>query len=185
MSARPEEVCRLATSQGVFVASWTDKGLSGLAFPRSGKISVRAAASAPLDSRQRFLLEDLQTYFHGHFVAWRTPLDLGNATAFQRRVWQVLRAIPFGEVRSYAWLAESVDHPAAARAVANACGANPVPVLIPCHRIVASGGGLGGFSAGISWKKKLLQLERDSVHHVFEPLRMDSEMRGIWSQEGR
>jgi AraC family transcriptional regulator of adaptative response/methylated-DNA-[protein]-cysteine methyltransferase len=86
------------------------------------------------------------------------PLDV-RGTAFQQRVWAALRAIPAGTTATYSEIAERIGHPTAVRAVANACGANPVPVAIPCHRVVEKGGGLGGYSAGIERKVKLLQRE--------------------------
>jgi AraC family transcriptional regulator, regulatory protein of adaptative response / methylated-DNA-[protein]-cysteine methyltransferase len=78
---------------------------------------------------------------------------------FSARVWREIRKIPRGEVRAYARLAKAVRKPGAARAVGQACGANPVPLVIPCHRVVASDGGLGGFSGGLRWKRALLELE--------------------------
>jgi methylated-DNA-[protein]-cysteine S-methyltransferase len=87
------------------------------------------------------------------------PLDLAGKTPFQVKVWKALQAIPYGRVRSYGWVARKVGKPRAARAVGAACGANPVPLLVPCHRVVAGDGSLGGFSGGLSNKKRLLKLE--------------------------
>jgi O-6-methylguanine DNA methyltransferase len=89
------------------------------------------------------------------------PLDgveIGG-TPFQRAVWAAARAIPAGEVRTYAEIARIVGRPGAARAVGQALGANPVPLLVPCHRVVASDGGLGGFTGGLGLKERLLALE--------------------------
>ncbi len=88
------------------------------------------------------------------------PLDLQNGTAFQQQVWTALRRIPFGETRSYGQIAREIDNPEAARAVGHACGSNPVPLFVPCHRVLGSGGALGGFSAGLHVKEALLSLER-------------------------
>ena len=85
-------------------------------------------------------------------IAHRVPCG----TAFQRRVWQALQAIPRAQVRSYAQVAECIGMPKAVRAVANACGANPLPLLIPCHRVVRHDGSLGGFGWGRDWKRHLL-----------------------------
>jgi len=82
-----------------------------------------------------------------------------GGTAFQRSVWKAISSIPRGETRSYAWVARKAGRPRAARAAANACGANPVPIIIPCHRVIASDGSLGGFSPGPAVKRKLLALE--------------------------
>jgi len=87
------------------------------------------------------------------------PLDL-RGTAFQQRVWQALRSIPAGDTRSYCELAQSIGQPAAARAVASACAANPVAVAIPCHRVVRSDGGLSGYRWGVERKRELLARER-------------------------
>ncbi len=85
-------------------------------------------------------------------------LDLVG-TDFQRRVWQAIAKIPAGQVISYAELARRAGRPRAIRAAAQACGANPVPLLVPCHRVVASDGGLGGFGGGLPMKRKLLARE--------------------------
>lgn len=90
-------------------------------------------------------------------------MDLSGGTPFQRKVWGALRQIPYGQTRSYAWVAQRIGKPKAARAVGAACGANPIPVIIPCHRVVASDGSLGGYTAGLAWKKKLLRLEGVAV----------------------
>ncbi len=87
------------------------------------------------------------------------PVDWSLLTAFQRSVYQVACAIPPGTVRSYGWVAERLGKPRAARAVGQALAANPVPLLVPCHRVVASDGSLGGFTAGIAWKQQLLEME--------------------------
>ncbi len=90
------------------------------------------------------------------------PLDL-HGTPFQKRVWEALRAIPRGETRSYGEVAESIGLPGAARAVGTACGANRVWVIVPCHRVVASNGGLGGYYFGLDQKRTLLEMERAAV----------------------
>ncbi len=90
--------------------------------------------------------------------AW-PPLDLRVGTAFQQAVWAELRRIPWGETRTYGDVARALGQSTAVRAVGGACGANPVPVLIPCHRVVAAGGRLGGFSGGLDWKLRLLARE--------------------------
>lgn len=86
------------------------------------------------------------------------PLDI-HGSEFQRHVWQALAAIPFGEVRSYQQIAQAIEKPSASRAVANACGANKISLLIPCHRVIASSGALGGYHWGIERKARLLEWE--------------------------
>jgi len=105
------------------------------------------------------LVERLKTYFSGGKVAFPDKLDLSGATPFQRKVWEVTRLIPYGETRSYTWVAEQVKKPQARRAVGQALARNPLPIIIPCHRVVSSDGRLGGFSGGVEIKKRLLRLE--------------------------
>ncbi|MBM3860310.1 MAG: methylated-DNA--[protein]-cysteine S-methyltransferase [Verrucomicrobia bacterium] len=105
------------------------------------------------------LQRQLERYFAGEPVRFRVPLDLRAGTAFQQKVWRVLQRIPHGQTRSYAWVARQMGCPRAARAVGAACGANPAPILVPCHRVVRSDGSLGGFSAGLARKRALLRLE--------------------------
>ncbi|WMT50548.1 MAG: methylated-DNA--[protein]-cysteine S-methyltransferase [Ferroplasma sp.] len=87
------------------------------------------------------------------------PVDICG-TEFQVKVWTAINAIPYGETKSYSELAEEIGMPTAYRAVANACGANPVPLIIPCHRVVGKNGSLGGYGPGIDKKKFLLELEK-------------------------
>ncbi len=88
------------------------------------------------------------------------PAVYENATLFRRSVWRALQSVERGETVSYAELARRAGHPRAVRAAAGACGANPLPILLPCHRIVRSNGDLGGFSSGLPWKIRLLSLEQ-------------------------
>jgi len=101
----------------------------------------------------------LRDYLQGRKVSFPEALDLRGTTPFQQAVWKQTAAIPYGEVRSYGWLAEKIGEPRAARAVGRALALNPLPILIPCHRVVRKNGGLGGFSAGLGWKRRLLELE--------------------------
>lgn len=87
------------------------------------------------------------------------PLDLSRGTPFQRRVWRASLRIPYGRVRSYKWVAGRVGGARYARAVGLALGANPVPLIVPCHRVIAADGSLGGFSCGLPAKRRLLALE--------------------------
>jgi len=105
------------------------------------------------------LMERLKVYFSGYRTTFRDKLDLSRATHFQREVWEITRLIPYGETRSYAWVAEQIKKPRAMRAVGQALSKNPLPIIIPCHRVVASDGKLGGFSGGMEMKRYLLSLE--------------------------
>ncbi len=105
------------------------------------------------------LVERLRIYFCAHEVAFPDELDLSGATPFQREVWEITRLIPYGETRSYTWVAEQIGKPGAVRAVGQALGRNPLPIIIPCHRVIASDGKLGGYSGGVKMKRHLLRLE--------------------------
>jgi methylated-DNA-[protein]-cysteine S-methyltransferase len=105
------------------------------------------------------LLAELDTYFTGRPIVFRTPRDLGTGTEFQRKVWDALTRIPYGETRSYSDVAAMVGNPRAARAVGSANGSNQIPILIPCHRVICRDGELGGYSSGLDIKRALLHLE--------------------------
>jgi AraC family transcriptional regulator of adaptative response/methylated-DNA-[protein]-cysteine methyltransferase len=112
------------------------------------------------DGRLRPWLKPLLEHLRGRRPALDLPLDVGG-TAFQRRVWEELCRIPYGATRTYAEVARAVGRPAAVRAVAGACAANPVAILVPCHRVVRSDGGLGGYYWGLDYKVRLLEHERN------------------------
>ena len=105
------------------------------------------------------LMERLKSYFIGHKTTFPDKLDLSGSTVFQREVWEATRLIPYGETRSYTWIAQQIKQPRTARAVGQALGRNPLPIIVPCHRVLASNGRLGGFNGGIETKKYLLYLE--------------------------
>ncbi len=104
--------------------------------------------------------DQLRLYLKGKLKTFDVPLDLFTGTPFQKQVWKKLASIPYGETRSYAWLARAVKRPNASRAVGNANGKNPIPLLLPCHLVIQSDGGLGGYTGGLHIKKYLLELER-------------------------
>jgi len=109
--------------------------------------------------RLKPVADQLRLYLEGKLLKFDYPLDLSHGTAFQKQVWKTLASIPYGETRSYAWLAQAVKRPNACRAVGNANGKNPLPILLPCHRVIQSNGDLGGYSGGLHIKKYLLELE--------------------------
>ena len=121
---------------------------------------------SPFPKKQpRQLLEiekEFHLYFSGKLKKFSYKPDLRQGTHFQQRVWEKLVFIPFGETRSYQWLAVAVSQPKACRAVGNANGKNPTPIIIPCHRVIQKNGSLGGFTGGTHLKKYLLQLEKKS-----------------------
>jgi methylated-DNA-[protein]-cysteine S-methyltransferase len=146
----------IATSAGVFRATFGPRGLRSLEFP-DGRIEEAAA-----DERARELADQLDGYLRGELTEFSIPLDPAG-TAFQLRVWEELRRIPYGQTRSYLEVATAIGRPERARAVGAANGANPIPILIPCHRVIGSDGSLVGFGAGLGWKRRLLELERPQL----------------------
>jgi O-6-methylguanine DNA methyltransferase len=106
------------------------------------------------------LPERLRRYLAGERVDFPQALDLTTGTPFQQQVWATLRRIPAGETRSYGWVAAAIGKPKAARAVGQAVGANPINIIVPCHRVVGSDGSLTGYGGGLPLKQRLLDLER-------------------------
>lgn len=111
------------------------------------------------DDVLRETTRELKAYFAGKLQVFSVPVD-PRGTAFQRRVWSALCEIPFGDTCSYADLARTIDRPSAVRAVGAANGQNPIPIVIPCHRVIGSNGSLVGFGGGLAVKRFLLDLER-------------------------
>jgi methylated-DNA-[protein]-cysteine S-methyltransferase len=105
------------------------------------------------------LIDKLQAYFEGCRVEFTETIDLSEASLFQRKVWLATRSITYGETRSYGWVAKQIRQPQAARAVGQALNANPLPVVVPCHRVIASSGRLCGFAGGLETKQLLITLE--------------------------
>lgn len=104
-------------------------------------------------------VEQLAAYFAGELTEFELDLELGG-TEFQRKVWAALRTIPYGETRSYGEIAMQIGSPSASRAVGMANGRNPIGIIVPCHRVIGSTGGLTGYGGGLDRKKQLLALER-------------------------
>jgi O-6-methylguanine DNA methyltransferase len=130
----------------------------GVSLIRAERLEKPATAGARrLVERAR---EELHEYFQGKRAFFSVPVDLSETPEFQRRVLEAARRIPFGEVRPYAWVAQRIGHPRAVRAVGTALGRNPVPFIVPCHRVLQSGGGIGGYLFGSETKSGLLALER-------------------------
>jgi methylated-DNA-[protein]-cysteine S-methyltransferase len=144
-----------------------DNAITHIALPREGPEHIDGnaepveyagpgggAVPAPLAAA----VAQLGEYFAGRRRRFDVPVQV-RGTRFQESVWLELAEIPFGETMSYAELARIVGHPNAYRAVGQANGANPIPIILPCHRVVASGGGLGGYGGGLPMKRRLLALE--------------------------
>ena len=150
---------KIKTKLGMFDVEFSERGVKSLHFGSRGQETNPTGRSR----RSATLQRQLRQYASGKNVRWSVPLDLSAGTAFQQAVWRALCRIPYGETRSYAWVAQQIKRPRATRAVGAACGANPVPVIVPCHRVIASNGSLGGFSCGLAWKKRLLGLEKSAM----------------------
>ncbi|MBI3030473.1 MAG: methylated-DNA--[protein]-cysteine S-methyltransferase [Candidatus Rokubacteria bacterium] len=120
----------------------------------------------PRTAKARRLVErarvELGEYLEGKRTFFTVPVDLSAASPFHREVLAAARSIPFGEVRAYAWIAERIRHPRAVRAVGTALGRNPVPLIVPCHRVLRRDGGVGGYLFGTRVKDRLLALERST-----------------------
>ena len=147
----------------VFLAR-TEKGVCRISFRQSedallsdleGRSLLPEMAPRKLDRERRELAE----YFRGKRREFEMPVDLRWGTDFQRRVLRATRRIPFGEAARYSDIAREIDRPKAQRAVGNALGSNPVPIVIPCHRVIASGGGIGGYTGGLDIKRTLMRIE--------------------------
>jgi len=110
------------------------------------------------------LVKRFKSYFCGGRPSFTDPIDFSGATAFQRAVWEAARQIPYGDTKSYGDIAEQIGRHGAARAVGQAMGRNPVAIIIPCHRVVASGGRLGGFGGGEDLKRYLLDMEASDAN---------------------
>jgi O-6-methylguanine DNA methyltransferase len=130
----------------------------GVSLIRAERLEKPATAAARRLAEQA--REELSEYFHGKRAFFSVPVDLSGAPDFQKKVLAAARRIPFGEVRPYAWIAQRIGNPRAVRAVGTALGRNPVPFIVPCHRVLQTGGGLGGYLFGTDVKSRLLSLER-------------------------
>ena len=183
----------IPTRAGRFIAHYSEKGLAGLEFPslvsrRRGNESQNCSGTnaAVRDSSRRLLpvpakisrwhrLTEtaLKKILTSSAPKTFPPLDLSAGTEFQKRVWNALRKISLGETKSYGEIARQIGKPRAVRAVGGACGANPIPVLVPCHRVLAANKKLGGFSGGLDWKRDLLKRKgisfRSSASHRSAP----------------
>jgi methylated-DNA-[protein]-cysteine S-methyltransferase len=130
----------------------TERGLCGIHWKRQ---TAPLGDSPVLDQAER----ELEEYFAGRRKRFDVVLDV-TGTAFQQSVWRELARIPYGETRSYAQIAQRVGSPRAVRAVGTANGRNPVSIIVPCHRVIASSGKLAGYAGGLSVKETLLALEK-------------------------
>ena len=150
-------VSRLSTPIGELTLTASDSSLTGIYFPTSRHGPAPAGADTANEILTRAGTE-LSEYFAGTRTTFDLPLD-ATGTAFERRVWELLRAIPYGTTTSYGELAKRLGDPKEARAVGAANGKNPIPIIVPCHRVIGANGDLTGFGGGIERKRWLLQHE--------------------------
>ena len=157
----------ITTSDGTFLAHYSEKGLAELDWPNVGRASSRAVSTKqiPLQTLRwhRTATEALKTALAGRDAKNLPPLDWTDKTEFQQSVWRQMLKISVGQTKSYGEIATAIKNPKAVRAVGGACGANSIPVLVPCHRILAANKKIGGFSGGLDWKRKLLAREGISL----------------------
>jgi len=156
---------------GLMLVAATDKGICAIQFADSeDELEHGLKHEFPFAQRRRddnglhTWKETLLKRLRGQKLNSSLPLDI-QATAFQRRVWEHLQSIPYGDTRSYSQVAKAIGDPKATRAVARACATNPVAIAIPCHRVVREGGEMGGYRWGLERKKSLLQLESQQAAH--------------------
>jgi methylated-DNA-[protein]-cysteine S-methyltransferase len=165
----------IETVAGYVSLCWTENGLAALKLPvptiyeaemeiqpdleiqPGGSNPGKKAANGKIDIK--LLEKELHAYFSGKPVEFSFPVDWGCYTDFQKRVLQRVCSIPWGQVVSYGQIAAGMGNPRAARAVGGAVGSNRVLLVVPCHRVIAHDGTLGGFGGGVGWKRKLLQME--------------------------
>lgn len=148
------------TPWGWVTITASNKGITSIDLSPSDRAARQSQAGD--DAAASFVTEaqaQLLAYFDGTRREFSLPVDMSAGTPFQRKVWNAIRRIPYGRVRSYQWVATKVGGKQYARAVGMALGANPVPIVVPCHRIIAHDGSLGGFSCGLPMKRRLLKLE--------------------------
>jgi methylated-DNA-[protein]-cysteine S-methyltransferase len=171
-SMKTTSVAKVSTRLGEFTVRCSERGVQEIAFGNGsgngrdsvahsrGRTEERGDETATRSLQwARRAAQELKEYAAGERRRFTVPLDL-EGTSFQQKVWQALRTIPYGETRSYGEIARQVGNPRAARAVGMANHENPIAVMVPCHRVIAGDGSLGGYAGGLAKKSRLLELER-------------------------
>lgn len=150
--------CIYQSPLGEIALTANDEGLSALAF-QAGKSPIDLTMGLTKDtSKFAEVIQQLTEYFNEERTQFDLPLA-PKGTAFQKQVWQALSKIPCGETKSYGWIAKSINNEKAVRAVGTANGANPIALIVPCHRVIGSNGKLTGYAGGLALKAKLLMHE--------------------------
>ncbi len=145
---------------GCLLLEATDRGICRVQLGKESRVAPADAFRD--DAGLRPWAEEILAFVTGRATRFTAPLDI-QGTPFQMRVWKELMKIPYGETRSYSAIARAIGKPRAMRAVGSACGANPVALLIPCHRVIREDGSLGGFGWGLERKVALLKRERENT----------------------
>ncbi len=158
---------RLSSPLGPLWVAITERGVATIHYgpePSAAElrrlVRVYGPGIVPDARRSAPLARELEQYFAGRRTAFDLDVDLAGLTAFQRRVLEATKRVPFGSVTTYRTIADRAGNERASRAAGAALGANPVPIIVPCHRIVASDGSLGGYAGGLEAKRALLAIER-------------------------
>ena len=166
MKAKPQPVSLpVKTAAGAYIAHYSDKGLAELDWPKAGRADLLARPvaahrlAAKIRGWQRLTEAALKNVLAGKPTGKLPPLDWSGKTEFQKSVWRAMLKISSGKTRSYGEIAAAIGNPKAVRAVGGACGANPIPVIVPCHRVLAANKKIGGFSGGLERKRSLLKGE--------------------------
>jgi len=144
----------LATPIGGLGVAVADSVVVGVSFG-----ATERPVTGVLDPVLASVLRELGEYFAGERMAFTVPFRFDGGSSFERAVWERIASIPYGEMLTYGEIARAVGEPGGAQAVGAACGRNPVPVIVPCHRVVGANGRLVGFGGGLPRKRHLLQLE--------------------------
>lgn len=170
----PYEAIVRKMDMGWIALAASERGLAALTLPRKNRKLAEFAMKKSLKDEKIEIFSDphhmldgffytVVDYFKGEAKDFPFDLDLSHGSEFDRTVWKVVRRIPYGETRSYKWVAVNAGRPEASRAVGGAVGKNPMPIVVPCHRVIRSDGSVGGFGSGVRWKKRLLKLERKNI----------------------
>jgi methylated-DNA-[protein]-cysteine S-methyltransferase len=143
----------LETPVGTLYLIFSGHALTGIAFDKPAGLNLKKTEDAAS------VKKELVEYFEKGRRGFTCETAFTEGTDFERLVWDALREVPYGETRTYKWMAEKIGKPHAFRAVGNALGKNPIPIIFPCHRIIESDGSLGGYSSGEHIKRRLLEME--------------------------
>ena len=156
----PKTQWKLQTTIGPLYLVATERGLAGVSFEKQKvPMAVSLSAKTPEVQLLKQTVQQLDEYFEGKRKAFDVPFDI-DGTPFQRSVWNQLSKIPYGKTFSYRDVAQRIRNPKAVRAVGSANGRNPLAVIVPCHRVIAADGTLGGYGGGLQRKSLLLKLEQ-------------------------